>query len=80
MSVYYKIIRVGKELSVACLQDFDEPDYDQSRFLSPFKYPTEEEAQAVINGIKLYMADRVMAALDNLHLIASVPRHRGPLI
>lgn len=50
MSVYYKIIRTGKELSVACLQDFDEPDYDQSRFLSPFKYPTEEEAQALANG------------------------------
>ncbi len=57
---YYKIIRSNEDprkLVVACLQSFDEADYDQSRFLSDYKYPSEEDAQKVINGIKIYLAE-----------------------
>lgn len=56
--VYYKIIRKDGGLAVVCLQDFDEPDYDQRKFLSQYKYSTEEEAEEVINGIKCFIVDK----------------------
>ena len=61
--VYFKIIRSSddnRKHLVACLQSFDECDYDQSRFLSQTKYKTEEEAQAVIDGIKMWLAENML--------------------
>jgi hypothetical protein len=58
--VYYKIIREidnPRKLAVVHMQDHDEFDYDQARFLSDFKYPTEEAAKQVIAGIKIYLAE-----------------------
>lgn len=44
--VYWRILTVdGMGPTVACLQDFDERDYDQSSFLTDKKFSTENEAR-----------------------------------
>ena len=53
--VYYKIIQCEDGvLTVACLQWFDEYDYDQDRFFTDedgyqLKFDTEEEAEEWLN-------------------------------
>ncbi len=54
--VYYKLIRCRRDnkVSISCLQDFDEYDYDQSRFIRNSKdeihvFESEELAQEYLN-------------------------------
>jgi hypothetical protein len=44
--VYYRLM-VNREfgVSVVCMQNFDEVDYDQKRFLTEQKFDTEELAE-----------------------------------
>lgn len=58
--VYYKIHKDGKKLTITHLQSFDEHDYRPGTFLSDTKYLREEDAQAVIDGIKIWMAEEVL--------------------
>lgn len=52
-SVYYRVIRSYKDNRpvVACMQWFDEPDYDQSRFLTDEQFETEADAEAWIQNM-----------------------------
>lgn len=44
--VYYRIYRSQEnEVVFVCMQDFDENDYDQDRFLNDEHYETEQEAK-----------------------------------
>jgi hypothetical protein len=56
--VYYRIIRIGEDdniLTVVCMQDHDEMDYDHSRFLCAkgteerLYFSTEEKAIKFLN-------------------------------
>lgn len=59
--VYYRILRDDDNvLHVVCLQDFDEKDYDQSRFVFNRRFGSEEEAMEVVNGMNIWLANVVM--------------------
>lgn len=67
--VYYKIIKRGEQLGVACLQWFDEYDYDQDNFLADeddiqYRFNSEEEAKKWLNNnIKpeyVYEEDKIL--------------------
>ena len=50
--VYYRnIIAKDSRLHIACMQNFDEPDYDHFCYLADVKFETESDTQAVIEGI-----------------------------
>lgn len=61
--IYYKIIKdneADKGMSVVCLQEFDEKDYNQDLFIkdknsNALIFNTEEAAQEYIDRSKLYM-------------------------
>lgn len=61
--IYYKIIKddtADKGMSVVCLQEFDEKDYNQDLFIKDkdgnvLIFNTEESAQDYIDRSKLYM-------------------------
>lgn len=44
--VYYRIFlaKNNKDILLICMQNFDEVDYDQNRFLSSKEFSTEEHA------------------------------------
>ena len=46
---YYRIIEDNGEISVVEMQDFDEYDYNQDRFLTDKKFVSEEKALKWIN-------------------------------
>lgn len=50
--VYYRLLWSDREERnvVVCMQDFDEYDYDQSKFLNNERYPTEEAAKAALEA------------------------------
>jgi hypothetical protein len=52
---YYKILQEGKELTVVCLQWFDEKDYDYNQWLTDDKFETEAQAYVIINCIQAYL-------------------------
>ena len=58
--VYYKIREDEGKLSVVCLQDFDEIDYDQSKFISKYKFNTEQDADEMINGIYTFIGKMLL--------------------
>lgn len=48
--IYYKIMKDNTSISVICLQEFDEKDYDQNLFIkdkdgNSLIFTTEEEAR-----------------------------------
>jgi hypothetical protein len=53
--VYWRILMTGgRKIGIACMQSFDEYDYDQNRFLrgedgQPIKFDTEESAILYLN-------------------------------
>ena len=50
--VYYRIFfTVDGIFTVVGMQDFDEDDYDQNRFLNTATYPTEASASRALNRI-----------------------------
>lgn len=52
--VYYRVIQArDRTIKVVCLQDFDEYDYDQKRFLTTEKFGTEDEAYLWIDKVIL---------------------------
>lgn len=55
MDVYWKIMATKEGLKAICLQDFDEKDYDQTKFLSQYKFQSEEDAQGFIQDIHAYI-------------------------
>jgi len=63
--VYWKIIvdKDHRSLKAVCLQDHDERDYDQTRFLSQYKFASEDEANEVIGGFARYLGTLVMLGL-----------------
>jgi hypothetical protein len=47
--LYWRILRrPGQALHVVCMQNFDEYDYDQDRFVTEHRYPSEEEATQTV--------------------------------
>lgn len=59
--IYYKIMKDNTGISVICLQEFDEKDYNQNLFIkdkdgNSLIFTTEEEARKYINKNKLYIA------------------------
>lgn len=58
--VYHRVyLTPDGEFSVVCMQDFDEKDYDQSRFVTDARFNTEDDAKRWLDGetlriIKLY--------------------------
>lgn len=61
---YYKIQMTIKGLNVVELQWFDEPDYDESKWLFNNKYETKEEAQDIVDKIDSYTRQRILAIFD----------------
>ncbi len=59
--VYYRIYftprpsYTQRPFIVVCMQDFDEYDYDQGRFLNQNQYPEELDAQADIDRLMLFL-------------------------
>lgn len=50
--IYYRVyFDRNDEISIVCLQDFDEDDYDQERFLSSTKFDTDEDAVKFVQQI-----------------------------
>lgn len=46
---YYKIyLNSGNEWSIVCLQEFDERDYDEFRFLTDKQFQSEREARSYL--------------------------------
>lgn len=58
--VYYKIFVGSDGLSVVCLQEHDERDYDQTKFLSRVKFESESDAQDMIRDIYAYVGRYVV--------------------
>lgn len=58
--VYYKIGKDRnnpKKLIAVEMQSFDEDDYHKDFFVADVKFNTEEEAQRMINGIKIWLSE-----------------------
>ncbi len=55
--VYYKLLKHNGKITIACIQWFDEYDYDQRRFVlnpendEPYVFKDEEEAVNAINDM-----------------------------
>lgn len=59
--VYYRIGIFNGRLGVVCMQDFDEPDYDQNSFISDKRFDSEAEARLHLSA-EIVKAQRVMFA------------------
>lgn len=63
--VYYRIIAPrGRPLSVAQMQNFDEWDCDQERFLNRKRYETRAEAVAEMRRVAALVANGIDDADD----------------
>lgn len=53
--VYYRLLykEDTNKIIVVCMQDFDEIDYDQSKFITDKKYESEVEAQRIATIINI---------------------------
>ena len=70
--IYYRLFVDGHdELVVVCMQDFDEYDYDQKRFINTKQYETEERAEAALLAYK-FRARIPLTTLEKLKLIATL--------
>lgn len=59
--VYFRIYEDDRGRLVAVeMQDFDESDYIQSRFLATTKFDTEAEALDVIRGIEAFVGRKAL--------------------
>jgi hypothetical protein len=52
--VYYRLLYLNDEVTIVCMQDFDEYDYDENKFIKDekgewFKFDTEEAAEVWLN-------------------------------
>lgn len=55
--VYYKIyIHEVYGLNVVCMQDFDERDYDQDRFLFDTKFESEKKATHMLDRVLRFVS------------------------
>ena len=52
--IYYRILFSPRDgtIDIVCMQDFDECDYDHSRYLTTQKFDTEEEASQFLRDQK----------------------------
>ena len=67
--VYYKLfVNRSERVTVVCMQDFDEDDYCQSRFLKDkrgYNYKFESEAEAVAKVFEIVKPEYIDPSLDN---------------
>ena len=69
--VYYKIYLDGDDnVCLICMQWFDEPDYDQDRFLSATKFESEEAATQFLRDLDKELPDVVQTAIDKFLVIS----------
>ena len=62
---YFRLFQRGKHFTVVEMQPFDEPDYDQARFLNDIRYATEPEAQSVCDEVVDFLIASKMESLSS---------------
>jgi hypothetical protein len=76
--IYYRVM-VNREhtISIPCMQDFDEPDYDQKRFLTEETFDTQELAEDWVLR-NLHVCEEALRAskLTGYPLFAAIGRRR----
>lgn len=59
--IYWKILIMDDDtIEPVCLQDFDEKDYNQNKFLTQKRFSSEEEIKEVIRGIYAWLGQLIM--------------------
>lgn len=74
--VYYRIIfsKNNDAFVVVTMQDFDERDYDQSRFINERRYDTEHAAERALNilnmvcGLLRITPEQMLSTLNTLRM------------
>lgn len=74
--VYYRVLVYPNEVVVACMQWFDEYDYDKSSRLNDKKYASEEEAE-VVASLARAVLNRPLTLQDKKRIVLFLLKEEG---